>query len=441
MLNISTIRFPSIIAILLLAVLAAGIGFLVGVADYNWQGLLLVPLAIIIAAYFLLPRMSRLDAWSPLLIILIAGLICRLGFSLLKVWIMSTEFAGGTDVTEYNMYGTIVAQYLWRLEFEQIVPFLQWGSRFISFFTGLIYSLIGPTLIGGFLVYAFLAFLGSYFFYRAFRVAFPQGDRRLYAILVFFFPSIPFWTSAISKDALIFLGIGLFAYGGAELIRNRLQGLVPLAIGLLCTLWIRPHIAAILAIALILALLVRGIGRGGARPVIFVIGLLLIGGFVWFLLPRLTDFLNLRQLSSEEIIGLLQQQQSLAYRGGSAFRPVDISNPLNFPMVIVTVLFRPFPWEAHNILALIQSLEGVIFIGLVLWRIKSIGKAVVSLISNPYVRFILLYVIAFIVVFSLVGNFGILARQRTMMLPFFLMLMAFAPSRASIEGKTQEVAI
>jgi hypothetical protein len=76
---------------------------------------------------------------------------------------------------------------------------------------------------------------------------------------------------------------------------------------------------------------------------------------------------------------------------------------------------------------MVQSFEGVIFIGLVLWRIKSLGKAIVSSISNAYILFILIYIIAFIVGYTAIQNFGWLARQRTMMLPFFFMLMAYAP--------------
>ena len=440
MFNTSTLRFPSVLALLLWVILATGIGFFLAGASYEWQGLVLVPL-VIIAACFLLPRMSRVDNWSSLLPILTVGLLLRLVFSVTHIWLDSILWGGLKDAALYHRGGTAIAQYIWRLEFGQVVPFLQWGTNFISFFTGIIYSVTGPSLIGAYLVYGFLAFLGSYFFYRAFRVAFPQGDRRLYAILVFFFPSFLFWVSGIGKDALIFLGIGLFAYGGAQLIRDRLQGFVPLALGLLGVVWIRPHIALVLALAFSLAFLVRGVGRGSTRPGIFVLGLLAVGGFIWFILPRLTDFLDLNQLSSEEVLGIFQQHQGLTFTGGSAFTSVDISNPLNFPMAVVTVFFRPFPWEAHNLQAMVQSLEGVIFMGLVLWRIKSLGRAVLSLISNTYLRFILLSIIAFIVVFSIVGNFGILTRQRTMMLPFFFMLMAYAPLYTRIKDKAQDVAI
>lgn len=409
--------------------------------NYDWQGPLFVALALIIAACFLLPRMSQLDTWSSLTRILTVGLVLRVVFSISVIWIYSYLYGDLLDAAVYHSRGILVSQHIWQSEFDQVVPYLQWGTQFIYFFTGIIYSIIGPTLYGGFLVYAIIAFLGSYFFYMAFRVAFPQGNRQLYAILVFFFPSILFWSNGIGKDALIFLCIGLFAYGCAQLTRNQFQGFLPLALGLLGVIYIRPHIAMILSLPLVLVFLARGVGRGATGAVISVIGLLAVGGFAWFLLPQFMVYVNINELSFGGVTSGLQHIQSLSFIGGSAFQNVDISNPLNFPLAVVTILFRPFPWEANNLLAIAQSFEGVIFIGLVLWQVKSLGKAIASSLSNAYILFILIYIIAFIIAFTAIQNFGWLARQRTMMLPFFFMLMAYTPSHARIQDKAQELAI
>jgi len=44
--------------------------------------------------------------------------------------------------------------------------------------------------------------------------------------------------------------------------------------------------------------------------------------------------------------------------------------------------------------------------------------------TNPYVTFAVVYALAFIIAFAGFANFGILARQRTLMLPLFLVLLA-----------------
>jgi hypothetical protein len=294
-------------------------------------------------------------------------------------------------------------------------------------------------LYGGYLIYGLLSFLGSYYFYRTFRIAFPHGNKRLYAILVFLWPSILFWPNGISKDALIFLCMALFAYGSAQLIQNRLQGLVPLALGLFGTLIIRPHITALLVVSLMLAFMFRGIGKRTINLITPVVGLAVVGVLVWFLLPPVMAYLKLENLSLVGILSRLQLQQSLTFQGGSAFQIGDISNPLTFPIAMMTLIFRPFPWEAHNLQALLQSLEGVLMMGLIIWRMESLGRAVVSSTSNAYLLYIILFIVGFTFTFSVTSNFGLLARQRTMLFPFFFMLIAYRGPGNRTNGKLKEV--
>jgi hypothetical protein len=59
--------------------------------------------------------------------------------------------------------------------------------------------------------------------------------------------------------------------------------------------------------------------------------------------------------------------------------------------------------------------------------------------TNSYIVFAVVYASAFIVAFSGFSNFGILARQRVLMLPLFLVLLALPTldeerSRARQEG-------
>jgi hypothetical protein len=433
------LRFQSLLTLLLFAAFAAVIGFFMAEANYDWQGLVLVTAVIGIIAIFLIPRLAQLENGDFLLKVLSFGLLLKLGFAMVRYWFELVAYEGFVDAYRYHHSGIVIAQHICRLEFEEVTPFLQWGTKFIEFFTGVIYSVVGPTLYGGYLIYSLLAFLGSYYFYKAFRVAFPEGNKRLYALLVFFFPSMLFWSNGIGKDALILLCLGLFAYGSAQLTRERLQGLVPLVLGLFGVIYIRPHIAAMLAFALVLAFVVRGAGKGATRPAIFVTGLLMAACLAWFLLPRVMAYIGLEELSPEGVISQLQMRQSLTFYGGSAFQVGNILNPVTFPIAMTTLLFRPFPWEAHNIQALIQSLEGVLVTVLILWRIKSLGKAVASSISNTYLRYILIFIIGFIIAFSVISNFGLMARERAMVLPFFFMLIAYSGPGALIESKPNGV--
>jgi hypothetical protein len=394
-------------------------------ANYDWQGLLLVIGGIGILSIFLLPRLARGED-NGFIKILIFGLLLKFVFALLNYYFAFVVY-GVADASGYDRTGVTISQFIWNFEFDKLVPYLQWGTKFISLFTGVVYSVIGPSVFGGYLVFTFLSFLGSYFFYRAFRVAFPNSSKSLYIALIFFFPSILYWPSTIGKDALMSLFLGLFAYGCAQLIRDRLRGLIPLALGFTGALWVRPHIAAISIIAFAIAFILPGGRMKSFRPVTYIIGLLIVGGLAWFLLPQVMSYLNLKEFSTNDVIAYLQNYQGLSGYGGSAFQAANLNNPLSYLMSLITLLFRPFPWEAHNIQALMESLQGVFLFCLVLWRIKSLGRALASSFSNVYLRYVLIYIVVFVVVFAAITNFGTLVRERVMMYSFFFMLLAYNP--------------
>jgi hypothetical protein len=61
------------------------------------------------------------------------------------------------------------------------------------------------------------------------------------------------------------------------------------------------------------------------------------------------------------------------------------------------------------------------------WKFRRVVQAVGSITSKPYVTFILVYAVLFVIAFTTVANFGTLARERAMLLPLFFMLIAFLP--------------
>jgi hypothetical protein len=436
MLNITTLRLQSILGLAFLAVLAAFTGLFMTGANYDWQGMLLVVTGIGILAVFLLPLLARGES-KNFIKILIIGLLLKLVFAMLNYYIAFIVYKGSADVVGYHQNGVLISHYIWNLDFNKVAPFLKWGTDFIPFFTGIIYAVIGPTIFGGYLVYAFLSFLGSYYFYRAFRIAFPNGNKWLFALLIFFFPSILYWPSTIGKDALMSLSLGLFAYGSAQIIQNRIRGLIPLALGFTGALWVRPHIAAISMFAFALSFFLPGVRKKSFNPATYTIGLLAVGGLAWYLLPKVLVYLNLEKISPTEIISYIKNYQALSSQGGSAFQAINLNSPLDYLISPITVLLRPFPWEAHNLLALFESLMGVSILLLLFWRIKSLGRAIASSISNVYLRYVLIYLIIFFVIFAAITNFGTLVRERVMMFPFFFMLLSYSPLRSKESRSNQ----
>jgi len=407
---------------------------------YDVPGMVIVGMALAIGmGMFLIPRLARGEDQSFLLTLLYLGFAAKMLGSVARLG-MSLLFYGFQDVGLYHRRGTEIAGQLYQLDFGGIFENVEVGTEFTEFYTGVVYAFIGPTLYGGFLLFGALSFLGSYFFYKAFRVAFPEARHRLYGWLVFLYPAVVYWPNGIGKDALMALFIGLSAYGAAVLlVRSKFSALVPLSIGLAGCVTIRPHVAGMLVIGLMLAFLLRrGVPEARAR----VVKLTVLGvGLVLALIatPALLDYVGLNSLSVEDTQAYFAGEEG---EGGSAFTAPAMTSPAFFPTAVVTVLFRPFFLvETHNLQAMIQGLDGVVLAMLLAWRFPSLVQALRSFRSSPYIVLILVYLALLMMALMVVANFGTLARERSMVIPMLLMLVAL-PSRKEIrERQAAEAAV
>jgi hypothetical protein len=290
--------------------------------------------------------------------------------------------------------------------------------------------LIGDALPTLFVAFALVSLWGGYFFYRAFTTAFPDGDRWLCGLLVVLSPSLLFWSSFAGKDSLIQLFIGLTCFGFAKLVRRPSPGAVFLCgVGLAGVLLVRAHVAAILGIGMTFSYIVgKPRGIGGDRVVKIVLILVLLGG-TYFLISQAGSFL---QLKGENLGSTFAEADTVTKNsqiGGSAFNagtslPVRIAES---PFL----MFRPFPWELRNAMALAASVESLGWLLLCWTRRQEIWSALRHW-RDPYVGFLLMYSAVFSVIFAgAVSNFGILLRQRIMMMPIALMLICAKQKVAS----------
>ena len=110
-------------------------------------------------------------------------------------------------------------------------------------------------------------------------------------------------------------------------------------------------------------------------------------------------------------------------------------------MAAVTVLFRPFVFEVHNLQSLMAAIEGTMLMLLCLLRIRWASTALRSLRKQPFVVFCLVYCGLFIVAFSGFANFGLLARERVQLYPLFLVLFSIPPLVRSERGGDQEAEV
>ncbi len=415
-----------------LALLAVVVSVQAGVAGL---GRLLVPVAALLAVGAFARRAKIVHTDEPWLGRWLAyGVVAKLVASYFRYLMLVVGYDGVGDATRYDAFGAQFAQAWMGQGTAPDLPDLQ-QTNFIHWFTGVVYYLFGSDLITGYLVYGLLALIGTYLWYRATVDAVPFIDRRLYLALVLFVPSIVFWPSSVGKESLMQLGIGVMALGTAHLMRHRLPTGLCLGLAGGWLLWVvRPHLLAMVTLAGGLAYLAgrvkpRGKGAGSllARP----IGMVVIVFLVIFTISEGADFLGIESISVSSIEDELDEQTESTSQGGSEFDTGENSlNPIYLPRGAVTVLLRPFPWETDSAFQLLASLESVALGVFIVARLSSLGAALARSRTTPFLLYCWVLVACYSATFSSFANFGLLVRQRSLVLPALFALLAVDPIRA-----------
>jgi len=308
------------------------------------------------------------------------------------------------------------------------IPDPLWGTNFPSFLAQCIFVVTGVSLPVAMVIFSSMSFWGAYFTYRAFCLGFPDAKRfDLLATLVFLLPSCVFWTASISKDAIVMLGAGIATYGFARVHhRVGLQGYVLLATGLTVIMTVRPHMAGIMAVAFIFPYLF-GVNRTGMSGLALkVIGIPALVGLTWVFVSRAETYVDMSDFSQGKS-AIMQIARSNTDMGGSTYGSSLPSRLAMAPFLLI----RPFPFEVYNLQAALASFEGLLLLLMFVRRRKVLYWMLGQFRSNAFAMFLVLYTVEFTIIFAAATtNFGLLNRQRVMLLPFAIMLF-LGDSRAA----------
>jgi hypothetical protein len=383
-------------------------------------------------------RQARRERNGRLATLLLAALALKLVGSMVRYLVAVYVYDGSADAMAYHDYGARLAMNFRAGEFDTGLSSLS-DTNFIRFFTGVLYTVTGPSIHAGFLLYAWLAFWGMFFMYRAFVLAIPDGRKVSYARLLFFLPSMLYWPSSIGKESWMLFGLGLAAFGTARLLTGRAwRGLAVAGAGLYLATLVRPHVAGMAGLGLVVAYLLARPPRrlGAAGPVVKLLALVALVAVAVLLLGKTQSYLLDKGIDpADGVNSVLAESARRTGQGGSSFQATSaVTSPVKLPLALVTILYRPFLFEAHNAQVAVTALESTLLLCLTISRRRSIWQALRHPRRRPYVAFVVVYMAVFVVAFSTIANFGILARERTQLLPFFLVLLA-VPVRRRAQGQ------
>jgi hypothetical protein len=402
-------------------------------------GLLIVPLLAALT-YPIARQISRIQQDVQIRRLVFTGLLLKGVGTCLRYAMAFSLYGGVSDAGTYHNAGKVLAQGFRHGNYNVGTEAVT-STRFVEVVTGVVYAIFGANRLGGFFVFSWLSFWGAYLYFRSFQMCFPHGDQKRYARLLFLLPSLLFWPSSTGKDAWMCFTIGVAVYGAARLLSANRFGLPVLLAGLWGCASVRPHVAAIVIVALGLSFLLRrATGRAAGMNLllkVFMVGLMVVVLLV--VVQQVQHKFSHTRSKGTDLSSILNYTELQTSQGGSSFTPARVSTPLDLPWATVTVLFRPFPYEAHTTQGLVTSLEGAFLVVLLLRSWRRVTRIVGEMFRTPYVTFCVLFTLAFVWVFSSIGNFGILVRQRVQIYPVFLVLLCLPAVKERIGRRDPSV--
>jgi hypothetical protein len=379
---------------------------------------------------------QRLGTWFPPRLLLIA-LGFRIVGSTVRYEVLRRFYGGLGDAVVYYYDGlekagllTAPGQSFLTLDFWQYQGGSWWGTPFLTNISSIVLSVIGPSMRAEFLVFSLFAFFGLYLIARAFWRVQPGDQARSFTLWIWCWPSLWFWPASVGKEAVILLAFGLVVSGYAG-DGKRMNWILAVA-GLGLAFAIRPHVAAVLAMAAVSAHWLGTWTRFSLRRVAESIVALVVAVIA---LQGMAAQFGLDLTDAEGVQEFVSFRATRTQTGGSEIAPIS-GGPTGIPMAFVNIWMRPFPWDVHNATALVAALEILVFWYLVWKRREGVILALRNWRRHRLLRFAVPLLIAYTLMIGFTfSNLGIIARQRSPVFPFMLMLALAAPEAATAASR------
>lgn len=245
------------------------------------------------------------------------------------------------------------------------------------------------------------------------------------------FPSVIFWSSGLSKDALLFgsvcwiVAVVLKTANGYRASKTDFILLLPM---LYLLYKVKFFVAMLLLPLLFVYLSLKVIAKNypllkpeRRQVYIFILLLLLfIPAAALFFDIYMDGFFYSNLVTTHD--ALLARSQHTIFIQYNLLEPTLQSFILNAPEAVLSAVYRPFIWESDNALQILSGIENLVLLMLTLVSIRAGLTTKRCRISPEYVLFGFI-VILFAAIFGLsTPNFGSLSRYRILFLPFLIYL-------------------
>ncbi len=307
------------------------------------------------------------------------------------------------------------------------------------------------------LLCAFIAFLGSWYLFLFFRKQRPQLEYA-FAIACMAVPTVVFWSSGISKDAVCMASIGFLTWSLYKLIvykKNRLLNLLIAAVCIYLIYFIKIYILYSYLPFCLYYLFITNIKNNPNRYIRIALRLtfpVFFAGVILYFYFYGDDFFT--NFSSEEIlntVSITQENFNIQSKTleGSYFTLGEFDGTLTgflrlTPAAIGTTFFRPFIWEARNMVMLLSALESLLIFWFTIRNFftpKGISNFFKKIFTDPLVLYCLVFSLLFAAFVGISSfNFGSLVRYKIPAIPFFLIALVIISGKSFVVEKKEATA-
>jgi hypothetical protein len=302
------------------------------------------------------------------------------------------------------------------------------GTAGVEYLTALFVQGFNLSILSTFLVFNIFGAIGLLAFDAALRFATWDKKRSIQklATLIIFIPSVSFWSSAIGKDSLSFMATGLALWAALDLGRR-----MPLMmLSVVTMLLVRPHMAALMVIALTVAILLNSKFRMSNKILLSVI----VIGMSAYLVPFSLQYVGLNGVIDLDILmNYFETLQSYNTMGAGG---IDVAS-MNFPMQLFTYMFRPIIFEAWSLFALAASIDNLILLYLFVAGSRILLVRGKKNYQESRIFMWLYSLMAWVILALTSANLGISIRQKWMFAPMliFLFISVIGKKRVIIVSK------
>jgi hypothetical protein len=391
--------------------------------------------------------------------ILIRGFWLKIFFSIL--FIVITQFIyGGNDGFMYYEFGTVIDKAI--SEKLSNISFIFSGSEpfytyvtdntiegvnsvpgYMSSISNQIVSRVSY-ILGIFcfqnysvicLFFSLFSYLGIWKMYLVFYKIFTE-QKKLITISFLYLPSFLFWSSALLKEPICLLSLGLIVSGFYNIFYFKKYGfwsIIWAFIGCYFLYLVKSYILFSVLGAFGIMFFSTFIKKMNfISKLISSLALILIFTFTVNYVISGLDEDDAESITTEALIEKTQKFKDDYEDMGGAFVDIGDLDPSitgivkKIPTVIMNVFFRPFPWEAKSILLIISMFESFFFLVLILRALiktKFFGFFKI-VFGNPVYLFCFVFALLLGIIVGLTTfNFGTIIRYKLPCTPFFCMLL------------------